>query len=353
VAAALEEGVFDEMDILFCNNGRFPVADVVINDHVPHGWLTLMGIIRKSSNIGASKVGLELGRERLGKYIKGFGFGQKSGILLPGERKGILRHESEWTQVDLANISFGQGLGVTPLQLVNAVNAIATGGELMRPYLVSRITSSSGEMILHNRPGIVRRVISENTARKVTKMMETVTQTGGSGTRAAIEGFRVAGKTGTAQKFDLSKGSYSKDSFIASFAGFAPSRNPAITAVVVVDEPQDDIYGGVVAAPIWADIVSKTLKYLNVPANDQQIDPGVVPQPDTRWANGASPESQKDLTVMPDLRGLTLREALTRLGKTGARVSVSGSGIVVKQDPGAGKALGAVVSLKLVPRTAG
>lgn len=353
VAAALEEGVFDEMDILFCNNGRFPVADVVINDHVPHGWLTLMGIIRKSSNIGASKVGLELGRERLGKYVKGFGFGQKSGVLLPGERKGILRHESEWTQVDLANISFGQGLGVTPLQLVNAVNAIATGGELMRPYLVSHITSSSGEMILHNRPGIVRRVISEDTARKVTKMMETVTQTGGSGTRAAIEGFRVAGKTGTAQKFDLSKGSYSKDSFIASFAGFAPSGNPAITAVVVVDEPQDNIYGGVVAAPIWADIVSKTLKYLNVPANDQQVDPDAVPQPGTRWAHGASPERQKDLTVMPDLRGLTLREALTQLGKTGARVSVSGSGIVVKQDPGAGKALGAVVSLKLVPRTAG
>jgi cell division protein FtsI (penicillin-binding protein 3) len=185
------------------------------------------------------------------------------------------------------------------------------------------------------------------------KMMETVTQAGGSGTKAAIEGFRVAGKTGTAQKFDLSKGSYSKDAFIASFAGFAPSRNPAITAVVIVDEPQDNIYGGVVAAPIWAEIVSKTLKYLNVQIDDQQNDPGTVPQPDTRWARETSRESLQDLTVMPDLRGLTLREALTRLGKTGARVSVSGSGIVVKQDPGAGKALGAVVSLKLVPRTAG
>ena len=350
VAAALEDKVFDEMDILFCNNGRFPVADVVINDHVPHGWLTLMGIISKSSNIGASKVGLELGRERLGRYTKSFGFGQKAGILLPGEGKGILRREKDWTQVDLANISFGQGLGVTPLQMVNAVNAIATGGELMRPYLVSRISSSSGELILQNRPGIVRRAISEETARKVTRMMETVTESGGSGTRAAIKGFTVAGKTGTAQKFDLTKGAYSSDEFIASFVGFAPSRNPAITAIVIVDKPKDDIYGGVVAAPIWADIVSKTLKYLNVVALDQEVVPGERQKSKERWVDQTVPATPGDLTVMPDVKGLTLREALTRLGSSSARVNVSGSGIVVTQKPDAGKNLGKTVSLKLVPR---
>jgi cell division protein FtsI (penicillin-binding protein 3) len=353
VAAALEDKVFDEMDILFCNNGKFPVADVVINDHVPHGWLTLMGIISKSSNIGASKVGLELGRERLGGYVKAFGFGQKTGVLLPGETKGILRSEDDWTQVDLANISFGQGLGVTPLQMVGAVNALATGGELMRPYLVSRITSSSGDLILQNRPGIIRRVVSEETARKVTRMMETVIQPGGSGTKAAIKGFRVAGKTGTAQKFNLKQGSYSNEAFIASFVGFAPSRNPAITAIVIVDEPKKNAYGGVVAAPIWADMVSKTLKYLNIPAMGQDVVPGEGQDIEERWARAAVPSQPKDLTVMPDLKGLTLREALTRLGSSRARVKVSGSGIVVAQDPGAGKRIGSAVSLKLLPRVTG
>jgi len=353
VAAALEDGVFDEMDILFTNNGKFPVADVVINDHVSHGWLTLMGIIRKSSNIGASKVGLKLGRERLGSYIRNFGFGQKTGILLPGEGKGILRPENGWTQVDLANISFGQGLGVTPLQMVSAVNTLATGGELLRPYLVSRITSSSGDLILQNRPGIVRRVVSEGTARKVTRMMETVTQAGGSGTRAAIKGFRVAGKTGTAQKFDLEQGTYSSEAFIASFVGFAPSRNPAITAIVIVDEPKEAIYGGIVAAPIWADMVSKTLKYLNVPALDQNVVPDEGLDNRERWVRGKTPAEPNDLTVMPDLKGLTLREALTRLGSAGAKVQIVGSGIIVAQDPKAGKTLEEAVSLKLLPRAAG
>lgn len=353
VAAALEYKIFDEMDILFCNNGSFKVADIVINDHVPHGWLTLMGIIRKSSNIGASKVGLELGSERLGNYVKSFGFGEKTGVLLPGESKGILRSDKQWTQVDLANISFGQGLGVTPLQMVSAVNVFANGGELLRPYIVSRIASSAGDLILQNRPGVVRRVISEETARKVTRMMETVTEQGGSGTMAAIEGYRVAGKTGTAQKFDLEEGTYSSDSFIASFAGFAPSRNPAITAIVIVDEPKEKIYGGVVAAPIWADIVSKTLKYLNIPAVSPETVPPGSPESGVRWARGDMPANPGDLKVMPDLKGLTLREALTRLGSIGARVQVSGSGVVVKQDPVAGMNIGNVVSLKLLPRTTG
>ncbi len=353
VAAALEDKVFDEMDILFCNNGRFQVADVVINDHVPHGWLTLMGIIRKSSNIGASKVGLELGRERLGGYVESFGFGQKTGILLPGEAKGIVRPQGSWTRVDLANISFGQGLGVTPLQMISAVNALAIGGELMRPFLVSHITGPSGEMILQNRSGIMRRVISEETALKVTRMMETVIEPGGSGTHAAIKGFRVAGKTGTAQKFDLDQGTYSNDAFTASFVGFAPSSDPAVTAIVIVDEPKTDIYGGVVAAPIWADMVSKTLKYLNVPT---LIEPESVPEKENnilKLARGKRSPESRDFAIMPDLKGLTLREALTRLGSSRANIKVTGSGIVVMQDPVAGRKIENRVSLKLQLRTAG
>lgn len=356
VAAALEEKVYDELDILFCNNGKFQVADVVINDHVPHGWLTLMGIIRKSSNIGASKIGLELGTERLGRYVKAFGFGQKTGVLLAGEGKGILRSDKAWTQVDLANISFGQGLGVTPIQMVNAVNAIATGGELLQPYVVDQITAPTGELVLRNRPGIVRRIITPETARKVSLMMETVTEAGGSGTRAAIEGYRVAGKTGTAQKYDREAGAYSQDAFMASFVGFTPSRNPALTAIVIVDEPDRNIYGGTVAAPIWADMVSKALKYLNI-----SPEVGIDESPDSvkatgRWAGVARDPETTDPAggaAMPDLKGLTLREALARLGASGAKVQVTGTGIVVSQEPGPGIDIGTAVSLKLVPRATG
>ncbi len=356
VAAALEEKVYDELDILFCNNGKFQVADVVINDHVPHGWLTLMGIIRKSSNIGASKIGLELGTERLGRYVKAFGFGQKTGVLLAGEGKGILRSDKAWTQVDLANISFGQGLGVTPIQMVNAVNAIATGGELLQPYVVDQITAPTGELVLRNRPGIVRRILTPETARKVSLMMETVTEAGGSGTRAAIEGYRVAGKTGTAQKYDREAGAYSQDAFMASFVGFTPSRNPALTAIVIVDEPDKNIYGGTVAAPIWADMVSKALKYLNI-----SPEVGIDESPDSvkatgRWAGVARDPETTDPdggAAMPDLKGLTLREALARLGASGAKVQVTGTGIVVSQEPGPGIDIGTAVSLELVPRAAG
>ena len=356
VAAALEEKVYDELDILFCNNGKFQVADVVINDHVPHGWLTLMGIIRKSSNIGASKIGLELGTERLGRYVKAFGFGQKTGVLLAGEGKGILRSDKAWTQVDLANISFGQGLGVTPIQMVNAVNAIATGGELLQPYVVDQITAPTGELVLRNRPGIVRRILTPETARKVSLMMETVTEAGGSGTRAAIEGYRVAGKTGTAQKYDREAGAYSQDAFMASFVGFTPSRNPALTAIVIVDEPDRNIYGGTVAAPIWADMVSKALKYLNI-----SPEVGIDESPDSvkatgRWAGVARDPETTDpagSAAMPDLKGLTLREALARLGASGAKVQVTGTGIVVSQEPGPGIDIGTAVSLELVPRAAG
>jgi cell division protein FtsI (penicillin-binding protein 3) len=327
------------------------MADVVINDHVPHGWLTLMGIVRKSSNIGASKVGLELGRTELGRYVRAFGFGRKTGILLPGESMGILRGDDEWTQVDLANISFGQGLGVTPIQMVNAINVVATGGELLRPYLVEQITAPSGEVVLQTRPGVHGRIITRDTARKVTRMMETVTEPGGSGVKAAITGYRVAGKTGTAQKFELKKKAYSREKFIASFTGFAPSRDPAITAIVMIDEPKGTIYGGTVAAPIWRDMMSKTLKYLNVsPFKTKEHSPDTG-ESDMKLVRLEMPVESDSLKTMPDLRGLTLREALGRLGSAGFPVRVNGTGVVVNQIPVPGSGLGGPISLNLMPRT--
>ena len=352
IAAALEEKVFDEKDILFCENGKFRVADAVINDHHSHGWLTLGGIISKSSNIGATKVGLEIGKDKLGGFVRAFGFGRETGILLPGEAQGILRDEDRWTQVDLANIAFGQGLGVTPIQMVNAVNVIATRGELLKPFLVEKITSFSGEVILQNRPGVYGQVISRDTAEKVTRMMEAVTNPGGSGENAAIHGYRVAGKTGTAQKFELAKKQYSREKYIASFAGFVPSRDPAITAIVVVDEPRQKIYGGTVAAPIWRDMVVKTLKYLNVAPSDFKEAPVPPAKGPVIVLNSEGGQAgKKEGHTMPDLRGLTLREALDRLADTQARVKIEGTGIVVDQIPVPGEGIGGPVSLSLQPRS--
>jgi cell division protein FtsI (penicillin-binding protein 3) len=350
VAAALQEQVFDEKDILFCENGSFQVADRVINDHMPHGWLTLRGIMKKSSNIGASKVGMELGAGVLGDYVAEFGFGARTGIEVPGEGRGIVRKSRKWTQVDLANIAFGQGLAVTPLQMAAAVNTIATGGMLMAPYMVEKITTATGEVLHQGAPRSVRQVLSAPVARKVAKMMEAVTEEGGSGTRAIMEGYRAAGKTGTAQKFIQSEGKYSSDRFIASFVGFAPVEDPRITAIIVVDEPKSNIYGGVVAAPIWARVVEKSLQQLKVRTNL----PDPVQEPEvpagTRWAAGGAQEP-KDATHTPDLKGMTLREALTRLASHDVQIDIMGRGVVTVQFPEAGTPLGGEIRLTLKPRT--
>ncbi len=352
VAAALEENLFDEMDIFFCGNGTFRVADVVINDHVPHGWLTMKGIIQKSSNIGASKIGLELGRERMEQYSRNFGFGKKVKMLLPGEGRGILRDASSWTQVDTANASFGQGLSVTPLQMLNAVNSLAAGGVVMKPFLVDSITTSSGKIVLRNRPQELRRVVSQETARKVARMMESVTSPGGSGILAAIPGYSVAGKTGTAQKFSLEDNMYSKEAFVASFVGFAPAELPAVTAIVMVDEPEDKTYGGVVAAPIWREIVEKTLKYLEVEPSLRDDSFPEEPLPGGLKIARSRPDSDPASEfVMPDLMGLTLREALKSLSDLDCDVDVSGTGIVFSQSPAPGDDVGLKVLLGLMPRT--
>lgn len=353
ISGALQDGVYDDKAIIFCGNGKFRVADVVINDSVPHGWLTLRGILRKSSNIGASRVGLALGSSRLEKYVRDFGFGTRNSLLLPGVRSGSVRASSRWTQVDIANISFGQGLGVTPLQMVNAFNVVATGGLLRKPYIVSRLTSSSGVVILENRPTVVRRVLSEEIARKMTSMLVSVTTSGGSGVRAAIPGYQVAGKTGTAQKFSREEGAYSRSDFVASFAGFAPADNPAITAIVVMDKPTEDIYGGVVAAPVWAEVVSKSLKYLGIEPGlpGMKDDPGLVREPKTVVASDKSERKQQpEGAVMPDLSGMTLREALDSLSGFETSIDIRGSGVVVIQAPPAGSPVGDRIKVGLQPR---
>ena len=200
LAAALEEGVTSPKDVFFCENGTYSVGGRVIHDTHKYGWLSLSEIIKVSSNIGASKVGKKLGRGKYHHYLKSFGFGSKTGIDLPGEISGFLPGPQHWSEIGLANISFGQGVSLTALQLTNALSAIANGGALMRPYVVKAVLDHEGTVLKENRPKVIRQVISPETARTVGAILKTVTEEGGSGKAAGVPGYEVAGKTGTAQK---------------------------------------------------------------------------------------------------------------------------------------------------------
>ena len=225
-AAALEEKVVRPSDSFFCENGSYTVYDRTIHDHTKHGWLTFQQIIKFSSNIGASKVGEKMGKERFYRYISAFGFGEKTRIGLPGEGKGIVHHPRYWSPVALDTISFGQGISVTGIQMVTALSAIANGGFLMKPYVVEKIMDEKGEVVQSFKPEVVRKVISEETAKKVTALLKATTEKGGTGEGAVPAGYEVAGKTGTAQKVDSLLGGYSEDRYTSGFMGFAPSEEP-------------------------------------------------------------------------------------------------------------------------------
>jgi cell division protein FtsI (penicillin-binding protein 3) len=265
-AAAIEERVVRPNTMVFGEHGRMTVANTVIHDHERLGWISFAQVIQKSSNIGAAKTGMALGEHRLYRYLQAFGFGQRTEIDLPGEGVGLVRDPKDWGRRSVASISIGQEIGVTPLQMVSAVAAIANDGVLMKPYVVSEIRDADNHILRQVPPQTRRRVISPETARSVTKILEGVV-TDGTGTNAAIPGFRVAGKTGTAQKIDPRTGTYSASRFVASFTGYAPADNPQLAMIVVIDEPQGDTRGGAVAAPVFSRVGEQVLSYLGVPSN--------------------------------------------------------------------------------------
>ena len=266
-AAALEEKVMTPDSMIYGENGQMQVAKTVIHDHEKLGWMTFAQMIQKSSNIGAAKVGMALGEWRVFDYLKEFGFGDRTGIDLPGETAGLLRGPREWGKRSLASISMGQEVGVTPLQMVTAISAIANGGVLMKPYLVSEIRNAKGQLIAQTMPQARRRVISADTARTLTRILEGVVTTG-TGTKAAIPGYRVAGKTGTAQKVDPRTGAYSSTLLVGSFLGYVPAEDPRLAMIVVIDEPHGEGWGGVVAAPVFRRVGEQVLNYLGVTVDE-------------------------------------------------------------------------------------
>jgi len=262
-AAAIESGGSSPSTIFYCENGAYRIGKKTIHDLGKHGWLSLQQIIKYSSNIGAIKISEMVGPERLHRTLRNFGFGTRAGIDVSGETAGRLYHYSRWTRMDASAISFGHGIAVSPIQLITAVSAIANKGILMRPCLVRAIDDSNGSRIYTFAPQKVRQAISAETAETVGEIMKTVIARGGTGVRAALESYSVCGKTGTAKKI-TAEGTYAEGKYTASFIGYTPSEKPAISVLVIIDEPREKYYGGLVAAPVFRKIAHQTLNYLDI-----------------------------------------------------------------------------------------
>jgi cell division protein FtsI (penicillin-binding protein 3) len=351
-AAALEEGVVRPEDRIFAENGRITIARTTIHDWKKYGWLSFGEVLQKSSNVGSIKVGLALGRERYHRYMTAFGFGALTGVGLAGESRGQLRDPRHWSGLSLPTMSIGQEVSVTALQMVAAFGAIANGGTLMQPRLLRSLFDGEGRETRRFEPRAVRQVISPETARTLTRLMTQVVAEG-TGHNAAIPGYDVAGKTGTAQKLDPVTRRYSRKPGVLSFVGFAPADEPRLAMLVMLDEPKNERWGSEAAAPIFSAIGAEVLRYLDVPPRDAAplsivTGPGEVPAGRVRVASAAAVEPSLEARVMPDLRGRTLRQALATLAPLDVTVTVAGRGrVVTEQAPPAGETLDEPAGVRL------
>ena len=265
-SAALEEQIVRLDEKFFCENGAYRVGNHTLHDHKPHGNLTFVEVIEKSSNIGTVKIAQRLGSERLAAYVEKFGFGQLTGIDVPGETSGMVSPLSQWSKLSITAIPMGQEIGVTALQMARALAVIANGGRLVRPRVVSTITDAQGGLVRQMEPDPGTTVISESTAQTMRQILQGVVERG-TAKLGRLEGYSAAGKTGTAQKVE--NGRYSHSKFIASFIGFAPVEKPRLVMVVVFDQPHPAYFGGVVSAPVFKKIAERVLRYWEVPKTPQ------------------------------------------------------------------------------------
>jgi cell division protein FtsI/penicillin-binding protein 2 len=276
VSGALNEGVVRLADTFDCEHGHFAFAGRVLHDHEPYGILSTESIITKSSNIGAAKIGIRLGEGRLHDYARDFGFGQRTGISLPGEVRGLLYPVKDWTKVSIAQIPMGQGIAVTRLQMAMAMSALANDGWLMRPMLVNRLEDRNGNVVQQYAPQRVRQIVGDSTDKLMIEALKTVVSPDGTAAGAAMKDYTVAGKTGTAQKVE--NGVYAEHKFYSSFIGFFPADNPELCISIVMDEPKEGYYGGQVCGPVFKDIAERCASYLNIPA-DKNLQPAAASPP--------------------------------------------------------------------------
>jgi len=356
MAAALAAGAVKPNQSINCENGVTRIGGRLLHDAHPYEWLTPTQILAYSSNIGTAKIAQALGKKDLYRGFRRFGFGEPTGLGVPGETAGILRHYRRWYEIDTAAVSFGQGMSVTNVQMATAMSAIANGGRLMQPMLVRRMTDGHGATVEENKPRVRRQVVPRRVAKLVGQMLTAVTEPGGTAIEAAIDGYLVAGKTGTAQKADYVHGGYAKDKWLASFIGFAPADRPSVVISVVIDEPVIAHYGGTVAGPVFRRIAEVTLRHMGIAPEGRQA---VLAKKKERQIAPAEAEPapeeeavEKGESAVPDVRSLPLRQAVIALHAESLVAEVEGSGVVLVQHPAPGKAVahGSVVQLQLERR---
>ncbi len=350
-SAALEEKTMRPTDLIDTGGGTIAVGPKrIVREAQGHayGTLSFTDVIVKSSNIGAIKIGFRLGAARLGRYVERFGFGTRLSPDFPGESAGIVWQPSQWTDGALASVSMGYQVSVTPLQMAAAASTVANGGELVQPRIVRAVIDADGRVPVPRK--VIRRVTSADTAAEMTAIMEGVVGRG-TGKLAALEDFTVAGKTGTANKNQ--NGHYLEHEYNVSFVGFVPSRKPALTIIVVIDTPRgpNPPFGGTVSAPIFRRIAESALRYLGVAPSVNPAPPVLIAHRNAgREMTVAGPGAPLSIVpatgpswagqvVLPELRGLSLREALRVLARLGITPRVSGEGVVIEQDPLPGTAL--------------
>jgi cell division protein FtsI (penicillin-binding protein 3) len=354
IAGGLSAGTTYPGQRIACEDGLLQLGDDRIRD--THKWLELTPaqILGYSSNIGTAKIGLSMGRERLYRTLRDFGFGASSEIGLPGETAGILRHYKKWYELDAATISFGQGMSATSVQLAAAFGALANRGQLMQPRIVKRFQGADGAVIEEPAPRVRRQVVAPRVARLVSDMLTTVTGEGGTGIEAAIDGYLVAGKTGTAQKADHIRGGYAEGKWSSSFVGFAPADKPRLVVSVTIDEPFIAHNGGQVAGPTFRRVMEASLRHMGVVATEvtvpvakkkkrapepdieaQDTDPAAAAAVAVASPVPAQPQRKPtdDEQIVPDFRGQGARGALVTAHKAGLSVRLRGSGVVVAQSP--------------------
>src|SRR6266478_490558 len=374
LAAAFDQGITRPEDVFDCENGAVYVAGHRIRDHKPFGLLSVSDILAQSSDVGAIKIALRLGAPKFYDYIRAFGFGQPTGVDLPGESKGILRRLENWSAISIGSISMGQEVGVTPIQLASAVSAIANGGLLYKPHVIAELRRGDKALPAEGvlAPSEPRKVIRPETAATLRRLMEGVVLHG-TGPLARLDGWTAAGKTGSAQKIDPATGRYSPTQLIASFTGFAPINNPAVAILISLDSPIGLHEGGQVAAPVFKRIAEQVLSYLDVP-RDVPLNPRLMEaaykrqmageaaaledfsptdfsgQPDAPPAASNQAEAEVkshtpevtmaadeggDITV-PDFSGKTMREVTEMCLHLGLEPLLVGSNLAVEQRPEAG-----------------
>jgi cell division protein FtsI (penicillin-binding protein 3) len=332
--------------------------------------LDLGGIIEVSSNIGAAKIALTLGSERYYEGLRAFGIGSRTGIDLPGEAAGLLSKPAGWKEIDLANHGFGQGVAVTPMQLAVAYAAIANGGNIIRPYVVKAAYDAEGNTIFTHTPQVLHRAIAPDIAHQMNLLLRNVVMSdGGTAAKARVDGFIVAGKTGTAQMVNPENGTYYQNRHVSSFVGFLPADDPRLLILVALYDVGHDHFGGLIAAPVFSEIAQGAVRDLNITAPNQPYDTAsMIPLPDfgkhadTKGAAATAADVDDYLPVLtgskltratPDFSGLSLRRAMELARVSRVNVDVHGGGYVVAQDPGAGVPLNhATVKLTLAPTVA-